>query len=99
MQKDSEQAGARPSRISVWRLGKNLLLALVFPCTVAVAVDRLTGTWPILTLLVAGFAFPIAGFVVMRSALQEMEKVIQEIAPAETDDHVVAEDAGEEIDA
>ena len=83
MQKYVGQTSGSQPRINVWRLGKNMLLALVLPCTIAIVVDRLVGTWPILTLLVAGFAFPIAAFVVTRSALRELERVIQEIAPAE----------------
>lgn len=58
-----------------------MLLALVIPCTAAIVIDLLAHTWPLITLLVAAFSFPIAGFVVMRSALQELNEVIREVAP------------------
>ena len=70
-----------PPRIDVWRLGKRMLLALMLPMLIAIVVDVLAGTWPFVTLLTAAFRFPIAGFLVMRAAVQEMQKVIAEIAP------------------
>ena len=89
MHEDTERTGESlprtddTPRINVWRVGKKMLVALVIPCMAAIAIDVLAGTWPLLTLVVAGFAFPIAGFVVMRSALQELQRVIAEIAPEE----------------
>lgn len=71
-------------RIDVWRLGKRMLLALILPTLIAITVDVLAGTWPFVTLLTAAFCFPIAGYLVMRAAVQEMHKVIAEVAPEES---------------
>lgn len=76
----------RPPRIDIWRLGKRMLLALILPILIAIGVDVFAGTWPFVTLLTAAFCFPIAGFLVMRAAVQEMHKVISEIAPEEQDE-------------
>lgn len=69
-------------RIDVRRLSRNLLLFLVLPLSLALAGDAILGVWPILTVVAVGLAFPIAGFVVSRAALDEMERVIQSVAPA-----------------
>ena len=78
---NTERTGGGQPRIDVWRLGKRVLLALVIPCTVAVVIDAAVGTWPWITLAVAALSFPIAGLVVMRAAVQEMQKVIEQVAP------------------
>lgn len=84
----------RPPRFDVWRLGRRMLLTLVAPVIAAMAADVYFGLWPLVTLVVAGFSFPIAGFVVLRSALQEMEKVIRELAPADPEVELSYEDVG-----
>ena len=83
---NTERTGGGQPRIDIWRLGKRVLVALVIPCTLAIAIDAVAGTWPWITLAVASLAFPIAGFVVMRAAVQEMQKVIQEIAPEQAEE-------------
>ncbi len=70
-------------RIDLWRLSRGLLLFLVVPFGLAIAGDIVFGVWPILTIAAVGLAFPVAGFVVIRSALQEMERVIRAVAPTE----------------
>ena len=69
-------------RIDVWRLSRNLLLFLVLPVSLAIAGDAILGAWPILTVVAVGLAFPVAGFVVNRAAVDEMERVIRSVAPA-----------------
>ncbi len=71
-------------RIDLWRLSRGLLLFLVVPIAAAIAGDFVFGAWPILTIAAVGVAFPVAGFVVIRTALKEMERVIRAVAPTET---------------
>ena len=80
---DAEPVVSQQPRINVWRLGKNVLLCLVLPVVVAIVLDVCFGSWPIITLIVAGLAFPIAGIVVVRSTMQELERVIRELTPNE----------------
>ncbi|MDI9548104.1 MAG: hypothetical protein QM346_10965 [Chloroflexota bacterium] len=70
-------------RIDLWRLSRGLLLFLVVPISAAIAGDFVFGVWPILTIAAVGVAFPVAGFVVIRTALKEMERVIRAVAPEE----------------
>ncbi len=58
-----------------------MLIALILPVSLAIIVDMIVGLWPLLTLVVASFAFPIAGIVMVRSTMQELQKVIDELAP------------------
>jgi UPF0716 family protein affecting phage T7 exclusion len=99
MHNDGKQAGGGQPRINTWRISKYMLLVMVLPCTIAIIVDRLVGAWPFVTLLVAGFVFPIAGFLVMWIALQEMQKVIQQIAPPEPEANDATEDLNTKIGA
>jgi hypothetical protein len=81
VQDSTKRTGDDQPRINVWRLGKLMLFALVLPCMLAMVFDSVANTWPFGTLLVACFAFPIAGILVMRASLQELQKVIDEVAP------------------
>jgi len=81
VQDSTKRTGGDQPRISVWRLSKWMFFALVLPCMLAIVFDVVANTWPYGTLLVACFAFPIAGILVMRASLQELQKVIDEVAP------------------
>lgn len=73
-------------RIDLRRLSWTLLLYLILPFSLAIAGDAMLGVWPILTVVAVGLAFPIAGFVVSRAAVAEMERVIRSVAPAVSGD-------------
>ena len=57
------------------------MLALILPVTLAMVVDMVLGYWPWITLIVSSFAFPISGIVVIRSTMEELQRVIDEVAP------------------
>ncbi len=81
MEHQQKPVASPAPRINVWRLGRNVILALILPVSLAIVVDMIVGLWPIVTLIVASFAFPIAGIVVIRSTMQELRRVIQELEP------------------
>jgi uncharacterized membrane protein YccC len=107
MQENTERPGAivprmegasqssKSPRIDVRRLGKRMLLALIIPCAVAIGVDFAVGTWPLATLLTAIVAFPLAGLLVMSAALEELRKVIDEVAPEPSEDSELGVETGE----
>ena len=55
---------------------------LVLPFALAIAADAILGMWPILTIVAVVLVFPVAGFVIIRKVLSEMERVIRIVAPA-----------------
>lgn len=85
MEQQRKSASSGQPRIDLWRLTKRTLLTLFLPVLTAIAIDVTVGTWPIITLLVAGITFPVAGIMVIHSLMQEMQRVIQVLAPETTD--------------
>jgi hypothetical protein len=67
-------------RIDLWRLTRIFLLVLVLPCCLAIAVDLLAGTFPYITIAAILIVFPIAAIVINRTALSELDRVIQEVS-------------------
>ncbi len=56
-------------------------MTLVAPVFVALLLDLLLATLPLITMVVAVICIPLATFVVMRAALSELDRVIKEVAP------------------
>jgi hypothetical protein len=54
---------------------------MVLPTVAAVLVDMRLGTLPLVTIAAILICFPLATFFVIRIALQEMDRVIAEVAP------------------
>lgn len=80
------ERGTTQARIDVRRLAKKLVLVVVLPTVVAVTVDFRLGTWPVLTIAEMVIWFPIAVVLVNRATVEEMERVIQRVAPEAGDD-------------
>lgn len=63
-----------------------LVLVVVLPGVVAVGLDYSLGTWPIVTIVMMVIWFPLAVVLVNRATLDEMERVIQRVAPEAGDE-------------
>lgn len=85
--------------MDIGRMAKNMVLALVLPVALAIAADIVAGTWPFITLIVSALAFPIAGIIVLRTTMQELNKVIQALAPEEDDEQEASGKATATVDA
>lgn len=57
------------------------LFIMVLPTISAIVLDKWLGTFPYITIVAIAICFPTATFLVMRIALQEMDRVIAEVAP------------------
>ncbi len=68
-------------RINLWLLTQYLLLVLVLPCSAAFAADLLLGTLPFITIAAIVIFFPTAAIVISRTALSELDRVYDEVAP------------------
>ena len=69
-------------RINVRRALKALLATLVIPMTAAILLDLATGLLPLLTIAGVVICIPLATIVVNRTLLEEMNRVIELVAPA-----------------
>lgn len=85
-----------PVRIDWRRLTKRLLLTLIVPALLAIAIDLLIGTLPILTLVTSLICIPAATVIVGRAILSEMDRVLMVLAPevSEPDDDAVDNSKG-----
>ena len=76
------------------------LFIMVLPTISAIVLDKWIGTFPYITIVAIIICFPTATFLVMRIALQEMDRVIDEVAPLLPPEATEAEelpDAGTEL--
>ena len=73
-------------RIASRRLLSRLLWALLLPVAAAFAADAVLGTRPLLAVAAAIVCIPLATVLVSRTALTELNKVIQQVAPADAAD-------------
>ena len=69
------------ARIDWRKLAVPSLLIMVLPTIAAILLDMRLGTLPFLTIFAIVICFPLATFWVIRISLQEMERVIAEVAP------------------
>ncbi|RLT40644.1 MAG: hypothetical protein DWI57_08165 [Chloroflexi bacterium] len=73
----------QPERINIWRLSLIFVFSAAIPLLIGLGVDILFPS-SLSMLMVAGIvSIPIVAFVVSRSVLAEMERVIQAVAPSE----------------
>lgn len=70
-------------RIASRRLLSRLLWALLLPVAAAFAADAALDTAPLLAVVATVVCIPLATLLVSRAALVELNKVIQQVAPAE----------------
>lgn len=83
-------------RINVWRLSVIFVVSVAIPLLVGLGVDVLFPS-SISMLMIAGIvSIPIVAFVVSRSVLAEMERVIQLVAPHDAADSEAAVSEPEE---
>ena len=73
-------------RVDVHRLLRVLFFSTVFPLSVMLLLDYYSELWPVLALFSLVIILPIGTFLTSRAALDEMNKVIAEVAPPESDD-------------
>ena len=79
---DKEQTVVKATaRISWRKLAVPLLLIMVLPTILAIVIDRSLGFFPFLTLAAILICFPLGTVLGIRVALQEMDRVIAEVAP------------------
>lgn len=89
-----EPAAHEPApRIRLAPLARRFVLALVAPVLLALLADRLLGTGPWLTLAAIALCIPLASVLVSSAALRDLDRVIAQVAPQETE-APTAEDAG-----
>jgi hypothetical protein len=73
-------------RVDVKRLLRVLFFSTVLPLSAMTLFDYYSGLWPVLTLFSLVIILPIGTFLTSHAALDEMNKVIAEVAPLESDD-------------
>ena len=79
------QPELRP-RVNTKRLLTVLLLAGVIPLSLLIGLDVLLGWVPLLTLIGLIIFIPLGSFLVIRTALEEFSRIIEDVAPVEPDE-------------
>ena len=79
------QPELRP-RVNTKRLLTVLLLAGVMPLSLLIGLDVLLGWMPLLTLVGLVIFIPLGSFLVIRTALEEFSRIIEDVAPVEPDE-------------
>ncbi len=72
-------------RINIRRLMLSVLVSLVLPFVIVVLLDLNLGLTPLLTIVASVVLIPISSVIVIRSALSELDRVIEEVAPLKID--------------
>lgn len=79
-----QASGQKPQpRINTRKLASILLLGLILPVAAALVADFIIGTLPYITVAAVVVCFPVAAILISRTALRELDRVIQEVAPSE----------------
>lgn len=73
-------------RINLKRLVTVLLLSGVVPLSLLIALDIVVGWLPLLTIVGLLIFVPLGSFLVVRTALEEFTRIIDDAAPAEPED-------------
>lgn len=96
---ESEQTVVKAAVRIDWRkLLLPTLLIMVLPTVTAFALDVWLGSLPLITIVAILICFPLATFLVTKIALQEMDRVIAEVAPPLPQEIGVPQEAGEPSD-
>lgn len=77
---------ATAERVNIKRLLTVLLVSGVIPLSLLIAVDVLAGWVPLLTLVGLLIFIPLGSFLVIRTALEEFSRIIEDVAPADPDE-------------
>lgn len=81
----------RQPRIDLRKLTQTFLVVLFLPTVTAIAIDLWLDMLPTVTLIVILIVFPLATILINRTALREMDRIIQEVAPPLPDSESEAE--------
>lgn len=68
-------------RINIQRLSLRLIFSLIVPMALTILIDLQGGWFPWLTIVASAIFIPFSTIVVIRTALSEMDRVVQLIAP------------------
>jgi hypothetical protein len=83
-----QRAPIQQTRINWRKLLWPMLLIMVLPTLSALLADWWLGTLPLITIVAILICFPLATFLVIKIALQEMDALIAEIVPPPPDAEV-----------
>ena len=72
-------------RLNIRRLLTSLICGFVLPISVAMIIDVQLGWFPWVTIVASVILIPLATVVVIRVALSEMDQMIRELAPFDSD--------------
>jgi hypothetical protein len=70
-------------RINVRRLMALVVYSLMLPLSTLLVLDYVTGWFPWLTIAACVICIPLSTLIVIRTALAEMDRVIELVAPLE----------------
>jgi len=73
--------GTAKLRLDWRRLLRQWTLLLGLPCTLAIGLDWWLGSLPWITLVAIVIFIPTAAIVISRTALREMDRIIEVVAP------------------
>lgn len=70
-------------RINIRKLLSRFIYSLVLPMMLAILIDMQGGWFPWVTIAASVFFIPFSTVIVIRTALSEMDQLIQQVAPLE----------------
>jgi hypothetical protein len=70
-------------RMNTRKLTLLLVFGLLLPVSSALAVDLFLGSLPVVSIVAVVICFPVAAILISRTALSELDRVIQVVAPIE----------------
>ena len=73
-------------RINTRKLAAIFLLGLLLPVSAAMVIDLSLGSLPTVSIVAIVICFPVAAILISRTALRELDRVIQEVAPPEPEE-------------
>ena len=79
------------TRIDVRQIAKLFAVTAGLPLLVGVLIDVFFGTSPMATIVLGFLAIPLASVLVLRSTLNEFDRVIAQVAPKPVDEHDLAD--------
>lgn len=72
-------------RINIRRLLRSLVTSLIAPMALAVFIDMQIGWFPLITIGATVIFIPLSTVIVVRAALAELERIVQQVAPLPTE--------------
>lgn len=81
--------------MDVRRLAQLVFYLLFLPGGLAIGLDLGLGLFPLLTLGAMVLVFPVAAYYILRGAVREMNRVIEQVAPVIPEEDLPEEDSPE----